>query len=131
MMNINQRKLKPKIGIGIWIILASLVTNLVFTSTQVFAQGERIGMEDLAKLVRLSDARISPDGKQIVLAASRQNLDDNRYDKELVLVDISTGTKRILTYDRPNVGSPRWSPSATGCTRICVRAIFSKHRVSL
>ena len=110
MMKINHRQVKSKVGIYICIILAIIVTHFIFPSSQLSAQGKRIGLEDLAELVRLSDPRISPDGKQIVFAVSRQNLVENRYDKELVLIDISTGARRVLTYDRPNVGRPRWSP---------------------
>jgi Tol biopolymer transport system component len=42
---------------------------------------------------------------------SRANLDDDRYDNELVPVDVATGAQRVLTFDRKDVGSPRWSPS--------------------
>ena len=107
----NPRQSKCKIGAGIYILLAIIITCLILTTSQVSAQGKRINLADLAKLVKLRDPQISPDGKQIVLEVSRQNLKDNRYDKELVLVDISTGARRVLTYDRPNVGRPRWSPS--------------------
>ncbi len=107
----NPRQSKCKIGAGIYILLAIIITCLILTTSQVSAQGKRISLADLAKLVKLRDPQISPDGKQIVLEVSRQNLKDNRYDKELVLVDISTGARRVLTYDRPNVGRPRWSPS--------------------
>ena len=74
MMKINHRQLKSKVGINICIILVILVTNFVFATNQLSAQGKRIGLADLAELVRLSDPRISPDGKQIVFAVSRQNL---------------------------------------------------------
>ena len=106
----NPKQSKSKIRVGICLILTILVSSLFFTASQASAQGKRIGLADLAELVRLSDPRISPDGKQIVFGVSRQNLVENRYDKELVLIDISTGDRRVLTYERPNVGRPRWSP---------------------
>jgi dipeptidyl aminopeptidase/acylaminoacyl peptidase len=42
---------------------------------------------------------------------SRPNLEEDRYDSKLVLVDVATGAQRVLTFDRKDVGSPRWSPS--------------------
>jgi dipeptidyl aminopeptidase/acylaminoacyl peptidase len=73
--------------------------------------GKRFELADLGKLVRLSDPRIAPDGKSIVLVVSRPNYEKNKYDSQLVLVTVATGAQRILTYDREDVSQPRWSPS--------------------
>src|SRR5208283_2507746 len=54
---------------------------------------------------------ISPDGKSIVIVVSRVNWDEDRYDGELVLVDVATGAQRVLTNVRPGLSSPQWSPS--------------------
>ena len=67
--------------------------------------------DDLGKLVGVSDPHISPDGKSIAVIVGRPNYDANRTDTELVLVDIATGKKRVLTHDRHGVARPRWSPS--------------------
>jgi len=69
------------------------------------------GLEDLARLVRIGDPQVAPDGRSVVIVVSRPNYDDNRYDSELVLVDVSTGAQRILTRDRRQLGHPRWSPT--------------------
>src|SRR5882672_6071877 len=74
-------------------------------------QSRRIELNDYSKIVSVSDPQISPDGRSIVVAVSRPNLEQDRNDRELVSIDISTGTQRILTYERKGVGSPRWSPS--------------------
>ena len=75
------------------------------------AQSRRIELNDFSKIVSVSDPQISPDGRTIVVAVSRPNLEQDRSDRELVSIDIATGTQRILTYERKGVGSPRWSPS--------------------
>jgi dipeptidyl aminopeptidase/acylaminoacyl peptidase len=75
------------------------------------AQSRRIELNDYSKIVLVSDPQISPDGKSIVVAVSRPNLEQDRSDRELVSIDIATGAQRILTYERKGVGSPRWSPS--------------------
>jgi dipeptidyl aminopeptidase/acylaminoacyl peptidase len=68
-------------------------------------------VDDLAKVVRVSDPQIAPDGKSIVVVVSRANLTTDKYDTELVLVDIATRAQRVLTHDRVLGGFPRWSPS--------------------
>jgi len=57
-----------------------------------------------------SDPQISPDGKAVALVVSRANTKDNRWDPELVLVDVASATQRPLAFDRRGVASPRWSP---------------------
>ena len=70
-----------------------------------------LGLEDLSRLVRINDPQISPDGRSIVIVVSRPNLEENRYDSELVLVDVATGAQRVLTRDRQRLGHARWSPT--------------------
>ena len=75
------------------------------------AQTRHIELNDLTKIVSVSDPQISPDGKTIVFVVSRPNLEKDRSDRELVQIDIASGKQHILTYERRSVGSPRWSPS--------------------
>ena len=75
------------------------------------SQSRRFELADLAKLTRLNDPQISPDGRSIVVVVSRPNYDDDRHESELVLVDVVAGTQRVLTHERRRVSQPRWSPS--------------------
>ena len=50
----------------------------------------RFGLEQAGKIVRLNDPEISPDGKSIAVAVSRANFEENRWDAELVLIDVAT-----------------------------------------
>ena len=61
-------------------------------------------------LVRLSDPGISPDGRAIAFLAARPNYEANRYDTELILLDIATGGQRVLVAGRPGLGGPHWAP---------------------
>jgi dipeptidyl aminopeptidase/acylaminoacyl peptidase len=69
------------------------------------------GLEHLNQIVRLSDPRISPDGKSIVVVVERSDPETNRWTGELVLVDTANGEHRTLTHERKEVRHPRWSPS--------------------
>jgi dipeptidyl aminopeptidase/acylaminoacyl peptidase len=84
------------------------------TSQQTPAQApppaRAIQLDDLLKIASVSDPQISPDGKSIAFVLSRPNLDQDRSDRELLVIDIPSGVPRALTHDRRGVGSPRWSP---------------------
>ena len=79
--------------------------------SQTPEKARRMTLDDLGLLVNVSDPQISPDGKAVVILVSRPNYEDNRFDAELVLVDVATGGQRVLTQARKGLGSPRWSPS--------------------
>jgi dipeptidyl aminopeptidase/acylaminoacyl peptidase len=73
----------------------------------------RFSIEHVGKIVRLADPQIAPDGKSIALVVSRTNFDENRYDPQLVLVDVATRGQRVLTRDRRGVSQARWSPDGS------------------
>ncbi|HEY2820073.1 MAG TPA: prolyl oligopeptidase family serine peptidase [Candidatus Acidoferrum sp.] len=69
-----------------------------------------IQLDDMTKITSVSDPQISPDGKAIAFVRSRVNLEQDRADRDLLVIDIASGAPRALTHDRKGVGSPRWSP---------------------
>src|SRR5438034_1019833 len=73
------------------------------------AQPRRMQLDDLGRIVRVSDPQIAPDGKSIVIVVARANYEENRYDADLVLVDIATGSQRALTRERRAASHPRFS----------------------
>jgi len=92
-------------------LLITFLLPTLFLTPPASAQSRRIQLDDLEKIVSVSDPQISPDGKKIVCRVSRQNMEKDRTDRDLVLVDIATGAQHQLTYDRKALSSPKWSPS--------------------
>ena len=93
-------------------LLASFLMLLPLVAClPVRAQTRHLELSDLAKITSVSDPQISPDGKSIVFVVSRVNLEQDRSDRQLVLIDIASGVQHVLTYERKGVGSPRWSPN--------------------
>lgn len=90
---------------------ACLILISVFAIAGLAQQPRRMQLDDLGRIVRVSDPQIAPDGKSIVIVVARANYDENRYDAELVLVDIATGNRRTLTRERRSASHPRFSPS--------------------
>jgi len=89
------------------------LTLIIYPFSISTAAGQRLELSDVAKIVRVSDPQLSPDGKSIVFVVARPNVKEARYDRSLVLVDVSNGKQRVLTYDRKGVSNPRWSPDGT------------------
>ncbi len=72
-------------------------------------RAKRFDLDALSQIVRLADPQLSPDGKSIAVLVSRANLEENRSDTDLVLVDVATKSQRILA-QRRGITQPRWSP---------------------
>ncbi|MBK9317393.1 MAG: S9 family peptidase [Bacteroidetes bacterium] len=90
----------------------TLLTILFLLFTQITASGQKkFEIADYAKFVNITDPQISPNGKSVVIVVSRPDYVNNRYNAELVLVDVASGKKRVLTQERFVVSSPRWSPN--------------------
>lgn len=70
-------------------------------------------IEDLRRTVSVRSPQISPDGKRIVYVRSHINWKQNRFDSELMLVDVTGADARVLTRGKHGVESPRWSPDGT------------------
>ena len=93
-------------------IAFTLLTTLLLAFGQSKVHGQKkFEIADYAKFVNISDPQISPDGKKIVIVVSKPDYVQNRFNAELVLVDVASGKKQVLTQDRFTVSSPRWSPN--------------------
>jgi len=88
-----------------------LAGSLCFALITAPAMAARFTADDVVRITRVSDPQISPDGKSIVIVVAHPNLKTDKYESELVLVDIATHSQRILTRDRVVRGYPRWSPT--------------------
>jgi len=87
----------------LWLLSAALV-----------ASAAKFDIDTPSKIVRVSDPQLSPDGKSIAVIVSRANLEENRSDSEIVLIDVATKAQRVLTQGRRGLAQPRWTPSGDG-----------------
>jgi len=71
----------------------------------------RFDIAHVAKIHRVADPEISPDGRSIVVVVSKPNYTEDRHDADLVWVDVQSGKQRRLTHDRRGISSPRWAPA--------------------
>jgi dipeptidyl aminopeptidase/acylaminoacyl peptidase len=77
------------------------------------ARAKGLELEDLRRVVGVSQPAISPDGTRVVYVRSRIDWKNDRRDAELVLVDARTATARVLTRDRIGPTAPRWAPDGS------------------
>jgi dipeptidyl aminopeptidase/acylaminoacyl peptidase len=80
-------------------------------ATLSHAEARVIMLDDMRRIVDVSEPHLSPDGKSVAVVVSRVNWDEDRRDSSIVLIDLATGAQRTLTHDRKDVASPRWSPN--------------------
>jgi dipeptidyl aminopeptidase/acylaminoacyl peptidase len=91
-------------------LLASVAAALLLLVSPAQTQSRHFTLDDYARLVRVADPQISPDGRSVVTVVSRANLDEDRYDPELTLVGVAGGAPTVLVSGRRALSSPRYSP---------------------
>ena len=89
-------------------VLGVLASSLCTSTPRAVAA--RFTFDDLPRVVRVTEPQISPDGKTVAVVVAHANLTEDRWDADLVLVDVATKQTRTMTHDRLGVSGPRWSP---------------------
>ena len=93
------------------ICTALLLTCVAFNANA--AAIKTFQLEDLRKLVSLSEPKISPDGTKIAVVVSTPDWKSDKRRQEIDLIAAATGNKRALTWKRSGLGSLHWSPDGT------------------
>jgi dipeptidyl aminopeptidase/acylaminoacyl peptidase len=94
--------------------LPIFVALLVVAASAAHAESAKtFQLEDLRKLVSLSEPKISPDGTKIAVVVATPDWKSDKRREEIDLVDVATGSKRALTWKRTGLGSLHWSPDGT------------------
>ena len=96
-------------------ILASAGLAVVLVGVTVYTDSRRFDLDDLSRVVRVSDPQFAPDGHSIVAVVSRANLNEDRWDAELASIEVGSAisTPRMLTAGRKGISSPRFSPDGS------------------
>src|SRR5580698_2985849 len=92
-------------------VRSMLVVLIAFLSATSAYSGRRVTAEDYFAFHFLSDARISPNGKQVAYVLTVVNEAKNRRESSIWLVAVDGHSEpRRLTAEGLNSNSPRWSP---------------------
>ncbi len=66
--------------------------------------------EDAYKIVSIAEPAFSPDGTKIAAVERRVDLRTDKRPGDIILIDVATKSRRVLTVHRDGVSSPQWSP---------------------
>src|SRR4249920_4120060 len=98
-------------------LLLSTLICVVFVLSGVALPAQqvtrRFTLDDFSKVARVSDPQFAPDGKSVAVVVSRPNLDENRYDPELSVVDVATRASHTIVKGLVGLNFERWSPDGT------------------
>ena len=85
---------------------------LLILPTTIFSQDGKhpFSVQDLVMMDRISDPRISPDGKKVVFVVRSTDMDANKGRKNLWLVDIDGSNLKQATNHPKNDTNPVWDP---------------------
>lgn len=85
-----------------------------FSAEATPAAKKTFTVRDLVMMERVSDPRVSPDGKFVVCQVRKTDLDSNKGVNGLWLLDLKTpgATPRMLSAPGSDGNSPRWSPDS-------------------
>ncbi|MBN2639607.1 MAG: S9 family peptidase [Bacteroidales bacterium] len=97
--------------ISILLVLISLLGIPVMVSAQNTSSVFKL--EDIRKMVQISSPALSPDGTQTAVVISRADWAKDRYNREIVLIDVANRKSRVLTHDRKGLSQLKWSPDGS------------------
>lgn len=80
-----------------------------------------ITYDDLAKVKRISDPQVSPDGKWIAYQVGVVDLGANKINRHIWVVSSEGGEPRQLTQDDGSDSRPRWSPDGKSLAFVSTR----------
>ena len=91
-------------------VIKSLFLQGLLAAGIATASAQTLTPETLWKLGRVSDPRISPDGKTVVYNVRTYDLATNKGQSDLYLIPVGGGTPLALTNTPADEGSARWRP---------------------
>ncbi len=94
------------------IIAINFVLYLFFSCFTAFPQTSKqpFQLEDLRKLVNISDPAISPDGNRIAFIVSKPDWEKDKAVQNIDLINSDGSSLRTITYKRKGISNLNWSP---------------------
>ena len=95
----------------IFALIFALAVTSVATGIALAQESRRFTIEEMMKVRRVADPRVSPDGKWVAFTIGDVNFDGNRVVNQIYVTSIVGGSeiKRLTSGDKSS-SAPRWSP---------------------
>jgi dipeptidyl aminopeptidase/acylaminoacyl peptidase len=95
------------------LFFAGLFILSIFACSQLFSQTKRaMELEDMFRIKRVSDPRISPDGKWIAYTVTIPDKEANTTNSDIWIIPSAGGTAKQITNSPKQDRHPRWSPDS-------------------
>lgn len=91
-------------------VISMTVLFLALSSLVNAQDNRRFTIEELMKVRRVSDPRVSPDGRRVAFVIGDVNFDGNRVVNHIYVMPVGGGELKQLTSGDRSASSPRWSP---------------------
>ncbi|MFH1964374.1 MAG: S9 family peptidase, partial [Acidobacteriota bacterium] len=76
----------------------------------LYGEGSEMALRDVFEVNSVSSPQISPYARKVLYLVEETDWEENTYRSQAWLVDVRSGEKKQLTFDKDGVGSLRWSP---------------------
>ena len=86
---------------------------LLFFACVTVLPAARFDVTTPGKIARVSDPQISPSGNFVYIVVSRANFNNDRWEPQLVRVDIASKAQQVMAAAVHGISSPRFSPDGT------------------
>src|SRR5687768_13627472 len=91
-------------------VISAVIFMLAIASIVSAQDNRRFTFEDLMKVRRVGDPRVSPDGKRVAFTIGDVNFDANRVVTQIYVMPLEGGNMKQLTSGATSSSGPRWSP---------------------
>jgi dipeptidyl aminopeptidase/acylaminoacyl peptidase len=88
------------------------VAGVLLVASTLSAQKQPFDVNALLKIARISDPRISPDGKLVAFTVQTIDLDENKKPTGIWIVPVNGGAPRQIAHQGSLNERPRWSPDS-------------------
>src|SRR5262245_10576417 len=95
------------------LLLTVLALFFVVAALPAERATRRFTLDDFSKVARVSDPQFAPDGKSIAAVVARPNLEENRYDPELIVVEVATKASHTIVKGLVGLNFERWAPDGS------------------
>ena len=91
-------------------VVSTFIFMVALASVALAQDSRQFTINDLLKVRRVGDPRVSPDGQRVAFTIGDVNFDANRIITHIYLMPLDGGAMKQITSGDRSASSPRWSP---------------------
>ena len=104
------------------LVIAMALSTVMMLADAARGETHAFSVHDMLAMDRISDAQVSPDGRQIVFVRRTTDLEANKGRTDLWLVNVDGKDLRRMTSDPASDSNPRWAPDGMSIWFVSTRS---------